>query len=323
MIASMIHKKKKRMLSGVKPTGRPHLGNYFGAMKQFVDMQDECNESFVFVADYHALNTVQNKEEMHANILNLIIDYLAIGLDPQKVVLYQQSRLSQHTELTWIFDTITTMSYLERAHAYKDARSKGIEINVGTFNYPILMASDILLYDADIVPVGKDQKQHIEFARDIATKFNRIYGNTFKLPEAKIIQELETVPGIDGRKMSKSYGNTIPLFATREEIEKKVKKIVTDSEGDIPKNVYAIHKLFKTEDELAPIYKAHKGRYGDLKKILIEDIDAFISPLRERRAEIAKDLGRVKEILNNGANRAHELAEAKMQLVREKLGLFL
>ncbi len=313
----------KRMLSGVKPSGRPHIGNYFGAMKQFVDMQNDFDESFIFIADYHALNSVQNKEQMHQNILDLTIDYLAIGLDPNKVILYQQSRLPQHTELAWIFDTITTMSYLQRAHAYKDAKSKGVEISVGTFNYPILMAADILLYDADVVPVGKDQKQHLEFARDIAEKFNKIYGQTFKLPEPKILQSVETVTGLDGQKMSKSYGNTIPLFAEREEIEKLVKKIITDSSGDIPENVYAIHKLFKSEAELAPIYQEHKGKYGELKRILAEDIEAFISPLRDRRAKIAKDIDTVKDILNNGANRAHELADTKMQLVREKLGVVL
>lgn len=315
--------KIKKMLSGVKPSGRPHLGNYFGAMKQFVDMQGEYDESFVFIADYHALNTVQDREEMRKNILELMIDHLAIGLDPQKVTLYQQSRIPQHTELCWIFDTITMMPYLERAHAYKNAKANGVDINVGTFNYPLLMAADILMYDADVVPVGRDQKQHIEFTRDIAEKFNKIYGETFKLPEPKILEEVETVPGTDGRKMSKSYGNTIQLFATRDEIEKAVMSIVTSSDGDKPENVYAIHKLFKSEEELTPIYEQHKGRFGDLKKILIEDIDAFISPMRERREEIAKDVDRVKEILNNGANIAHELAETKMQLVRDKLGVTL
>ena len=319
----MEQNKTNRMLSGVKPTGRPHLGNYFGAMRQFVDMQDAYDEVFIFIADYHALNTVQNREEMHENILNLIIDYLAIGLDPNKVTLYQQSRLPQHTELAWIFDTIVMMPYLERAHAYKDAKAKGIDINVGTFNYPILMAADILLYDANIVPVGKDQKQHLEFARDIAERFNRIYGDTFILPKAHILEEVETVPGIDGRKMSKSYGNTIPLFAETEEIEKRVKRIVTDSDGEKPEHVYAIHKLFKTEEELSPLYEQHKGRYGDLKKILAQDIEAFIAPIREKRARIAQDIDTVKDILNQGANRAHELAEAKMQLVREKLGVVL
>jgi tryptophanyl-tRNA synthetase len=281
---------------------------------------------------------------MRQNILDLIIDYLAIGVDSSKVVLYQQSRIPEHTELAWIFDTLVMMGYLKRSHAYKDAEAKGVDISVGTFNYPILMAADILLYDADVVPVGRDQKQHIEFARDIAEKFNKVYGETFKLPEAKILEGVETVPGIDGRKMSKSYGNTIPLFAERDEIERLVKKIVTDSgetaeeasnrslvsgkavirqSVSFAENVYAIHKLFKSEEELAPIYEMHKGRYGDLKKILIEDIDAFIAPMRERRAEIANDIDNVKETLDNGANIAHELAETKMQLVRDRLGVTL
>lgn len=313
----------KRMLSGVKPTGRPHLGNYFGAMKQFVDLQDAYDDVFIFIADYHALNSIQDAATMREHIMDLALDYLAIGLDPAKVTLYQQSRLPQHTELCWIFDAITMMPYLERAHAYKDAQARGVEINVGTFNYPMLMAADILLYDADVVPVGKDQKQHIEFARDTAEKFNRLFGETFKLPEAHILSDVETVPGTDGQKMSKSYGNTIPLFATREEIERAVMSIVTDSTGDRPGNVYAIHKLFKSEEELASIYDEHKGRYGDLKKLLIEDIDAFVAPLRERRATIAADTSTVIEILNNGANRAHELASTKMALVRDRLGVTL
>ncbi len=314
---------KKRMLSGVKPSGRPHIGNYFGAMRQFVNLQSQYDEAFIFIADYHALNTLQDRGEMKQNILDLIIDYLAIGLDPKKVVLYQQSRIPAHTELAWIFDTIVQMGYLKRAHAYKDAEAKGVDISVGTFNYPILMAADILLYDATAVPVGKDQKQHLEFARDIAEKFNKIYGETFTLPEPIIVESVETVPGLDGKKMSKSYGNTIPLFASREEIEKLVKKIVTDSSGERPEHVYALHKLFKSEEELAPIYEEYKGKYGELKRILAEDIDAFIAPMRERRAEIAKDIESVKEILDNGANIAHELADTKIQLVRDRLGVLL
>jgi len=185
----------KRLLSGVKPTGRPHIGNYFGAMKQFVDLQHEY-ESFVMIADYHALNTIQNAEEMKENILGVAMDYLAIGLDPEKVTIFKQSDVQAHTELAWIFDTITTMPYLMRAHAFKDAEAKNKEISVGTFNYPMLMATDILLYDPDIVPVGLDQKQHVEITRDTAEKFNRIYGEIFKLPEAKILAGMQTVPGL-------------------------------------------------------------------------------------------------------------------------------
>ncbi|KKR26313.1 MAG: Tryptophan-tRNA ligase, partial [Microgenomates group bacterium GW2011_GWC1_39_7] len=206
---------RKILLSGVKPTGRPHIGNYFGAMKQFVDLQNSYYCLFM-IADYHALNFIQNREEMHDNIFDLTLDYLAIGLDPKTSIIFRQSDVSAHTELAWIFDTITTMPYLMRAHAFKDAEAKDKEISVGTFNYPMLMAADILLYDTDVVPVGQDQKQHVEYARDTAQKFNRIFGETFKLPEPLILERVSTVLGTDGRKMSKSYGNTIPLFATDE-----------------------------------------------------------------------------------------------------------
>ena len=288
---------KKVLLSGVKPTGRPHIGNYFGAMRQFVELQNKGDfDCHLFVADYHALNLIQNAEEMRQYTLDLVMDYLAIGLDPKKSVLFKQSDVSAHTELSWIFDTIVTMPYLMRAHAYKDAEAKEKEINVGTFNYPVLMAADILLYNTDVVPVGQDQKQHVEYARDIAEKFNHIFkSETFKLPGPLILKEVAIVPGVDGRKMSKSYNNTIELFATREEITKAVMAIVTDSgfqtvkkpiDGElfgpankalssmgVPANVYAIHKLFKTEAELKPLYEANKSKYKVLKEALIEDID--------------------------------------------------
>src|SRR3989338_1816253 len=238
---------KKTLLSGVKPTGRPHIGNYFGAMKQFVDMQEDYQCMF-FIADYHGLNFIQDGSMMKQHIIDLALDYLALGLDPQKSIIYKQSDIPEHTELAWIFDTITTMSYLMRAHAYKDAEANGKEISVGTFNYPMLMAADILMYDADIVPVGQDQKQHVEYARDTAEKFNRIFkSEVFKLPKPLIEESVAVVPGTDGRKMSKSYGNTIPLFASRDELAKAVMSIVTDSGGDRPENVYAIHRLIKPE----------------------------------------------------------------------------
>lgn len=314
---------KKTLLSGVKPTGRPHIGNYFGAMKQFVDMQDEHNAIYM-IADYHALNFIQNKKELETGILDLALDYLALGLDPQKSTIFKQSDVSEHTELGWIFDTITTMPYLERAHAYKDAEAKNKEISVGTFNYPMLMAADILLYDTDIVPVGQDQKQHVEYARDTAQKFNHVFsGEFFKLPDAKILEDVAVVPGIDGRKMSKSYGNTIPLFATDEEIEKLVMSIVTDSSGDRPENVYAIHKLFKSEEELAPLYEEQKGKYKVLKDALISDIKAFITPLREKRARLADDTDYVLDVLKDGGKRAKQKAEKKMEMIREAIGVKL
>lgn len=314
---------KKVLLSGVKPTGRPHIGNYFGAMKQFVDLQNSDQyDCRLFIADYHALNLIQDRETMKQYIIDLALDYLAIGLDPDKSILFKQSDVSAHTELAWIFDTIVTMPYLMRAHAYKDAEAKDKEINVGTFNYPVLMAADILLYDADVVPVGQDQKQHVEYARDIALKFNHIFKNeTFKLPEDLIMKDVAIVPGIDGRKMSKSYNNTIPLFATREEIQKAVMGIVTDSGGDVPTNVYNIHKLFKTEAELKPLYDANKGKYKALKEALIEDIDAFIKPMRERRAELAHDEKTVMKILEQGAEQAKKIADKKLKAVKQAIGV--
>ena len=337
---------KKILLSGVKPTGRPHIGNYFGAMKQFVDMQEDYNCMF-FLADYHALNFIQDGKELSQSIIDLATDYLAIGLDPQKSVIYKQSDIPEHTELAWIFDTITTCAYLERSHAYKDAQAKGKEVSVGTFNYPMLMAADILMYDADVVPVGQDQKQHVEYARDTAEKFNRIFkSEVFKLPEAKILEEVAIVPGIDGRKMSKSYGNTIPLFATREEITKAVMSIVTDSfiknisDGKAvidqevvykinderqhrPQNLYAIHRLFKNEKELNSFYDNKLGNYKEIKESLIEDVDAFIKPLRDKREHLASDTDFVLDTLKEGGKRAKQKAEHKMSAVREAIGVKL
>jgi len=314
---------KKIQLSGVKPTGRPHIGNYFGAMKQFVDLQNSGDyDCFLFIANYHGLNLIQDKEEMRRLTLDLAIDYLAIGLDPAKSVLFKQSDVSAHTELAWIFDTIVTMPYLMRAHAFKDAEAKNKEINVGTFNYPVLMAADILLYDTDVVPVGQDQKQHIEYARDIAEKFNFIFKeNLFKLPEPLILDNVATVPGVDGRKMSKSYNNTIPLFASREEIIKAVMGIVTDSNSAVPENVYAIHKLIKPESELKNLYEKNTGKYKALKDALIEDLDAYIKPMRDRRDEFAKDDKAVIKILNDGAIKAGMRAAAKLTAVKKAIGV--
>lgn len=320
---------KKILLSGVKPTGRPHIGNYFGAMKQFVDMQNDYTCMYM-IADYHALNFIQDKKEMSQGIIDLALDYLALGLDPQKSVIFKQSDISEHTELAWIFDTITTMPYLERAHAFKDAEAKGKEISVGTFNYPMLMASDILIYDADVVPVGQDQKQHVEYARDTAEKFNRIYGDTFKLPEAKILEGVATVPGIDGQKMSKSYGNTIGLFATLEEITKAVMSIPTDSKGieesknPDEDNVFKLHKLFAKAEELFQIRERYeKGGMGhkESKEILIKNIEKFIAPLREKREHFTHDIDYVLDILKEGGKIAKQKAEKKMDLVREVIGV--
>ena len=312
---------KKILLSGVKPTGRPHIGNYFGAMKQFADLQNDY-ECYFMIADYHALNHIQNANDMKENIFGVALDYLAIGLDPEKVTIFKQSDVSAHTELAWMFDSITTMPYLMRAHAFKDAEAKNKEISVGTFNYPMLMAADILLYDTDVVPVGQDQKQHIEITRDTAEKFNHTFGtDVFKLPNPLIVEGVATVPGIDGQKMSKSYNNTIPLFASDEEIEKQVMAIVTDSSGERPANVYAIHKLFRTEAELATLYEEKKGKYKDLKEALIEDIKAFIAPLRARREALAADMITVERILVDGAARANIRASAKLADAKRAIGV--
>ena len=313
---------KKRFLSGVKPTGHPHLGNYFGAMKQFVDLLKAGQyEPMVFVADYHALNFIQDGAQMRGFIYDLVKDYVAIGLDPTDVLLYKQSDILEHTELAWILETLVTVPYLMRAHAYKDAEAKGKEVTAGTFNYPMLMAADILLYDPDVVPVGQDQKQHVEYARDAAQKFNATFGDTFKLPTEMILPHVALVPGVDGRKMSKSYGNTIPLFGSKDEIAKAVMSIVTDSSGERPENVYAIHKLYRSDSELTPLYSTHHGKYKVLKEMLIEDIDTAVAPMREKRASITDD--DVRRILKDGGERARALASAKMADVRQKIGVAL
>ena len=320
---------KKILLSGVQPTGRVHIGNYFGAMKQFVDLQDTY-DCYIFIADYHAMTTVQDKERLNKGIIDVALDYLAIGLDPKKVILFKQSDVPQVTELAWMFNCITTVPYLMRAHAFKDREAKNEEVNVGLFDYPILMASDILMQDSDIVPVGQDQKQHIEYSRDIAQKFNNVYGETFKIPEPFILSNVETVPGTDGRKMSKSYGNVIPLFATDEEIKKAVMSIPTDSKGVAESknpdesNLYAIHKLFLNEDGRKAVReKYEKGGMGykEAKEMLIKDITDFIRPIREKREMLAKDMDTVFDILKEGGKRASMRAEKKMADVRKKVGV--
>lgn len=322
---------EKTVVSGVKPTGIPHLGNYFGAMRQFVELQEKYQNGYFFVADYHGLNSVQDGAKMSELIIELVSTYLAIGIDPEKMVIFKQSDVPAHTELCWIFNTITTMPYLMRAHAFKDAEAKNREISVGTFVYPLLMAADILLYDADVVPVGQDQKQHIEYARDTAQKFNNTYNTEiFKLPEPHILDSVATVPGIDGQKMSKSYGNTISLFATREELEKRVMEIVTNStpKGSPldPDNdtLFAIYTLVATPEDIEKLrarYLEGSIGYKEAKEMLIEALDAFIKPMREKKAEISKD--RVADILALGATKARAVSEEKMRAVRRAIGVSL
>ena len=327
----MSQTKKQILLSGIQATGKPHIGNYFGAMKQFVDLQDSY-QSHIFIADLHALNTVQNKDQLRQNIIDIALDYLAIGLDPKKTLIYKQSDIPEHAELAWIFETITTMPYLMRAHAYKDAEEKGKEISVGTFNYPMLMAADILLYDADVVPVGQDQKQHLEITRDTARKFNGVFGQTFKEPKELILENVSVVPGIDGRKMSKSYSNTIPLFADNETIKKAVMSIPTDSKGidekkDIHKDtVFALHKLFTSGSEYENIRDKYINGgigYKESKEVLIKNITQFIEPLREKRDKLKHETNTVLDILKEGGLKARALAATKMDTVREKIGVKL
>lgn len=319
---------KKTLLSGVKPTGIVHLGNYFGAMNQLVKLQDEY-DSYVFIANYHALINITDAELLKKFSLDIAIDYLAIGIDPKKTALFFQSDVPQVTELAWIFNTITTVPYLMRAHAYKDAEAKNKEVTVGLFDYPILMAADILLYGAHCVPVGFDQKQHIEIARDIAQKFNRVFGETFIIPESYILDAVKTVPGTDGRKMSKSYGNIIGLFASDDEIKKAVMSIPTDSKGvDDPKDpqsckVFALHELLGGEDLVAlrERYRAGGIGYKESKEILVEKLVKLIAPLRERRREIQNDLPYVLRVLAEGKEVARAKAEKTMGTVRTRVGI--
>src|SRR3989338_8663833 len=309
---------KKRLLTGVQPSGALHIGNYLGALKPFVSIYGEY-ESMLMVADYHSLTTLKDSGQVRENIMSAVRDYVAIGVDPKRVIIFQQSAIQAHTELAWILECQVTVPFLMQAHAYKDKVAKGLEANAGLFCYPMLMAADILLYDTDIVPVGADQRQHVEYAREAAAKFNAAYGDCFKLPQEKILEAVAVVPGTDGKKMSKSYGNTIPLFGTKDEIQKAVMSIVPDSTGERPENVYNIHRLFKSEEALSALYTENKGKYKALKDALAEDIEAVVGPMREKRASLTDS--DVKAILKDGAERARAQAEKKMVDVRQKVGV--
>jgi tryptophanyl-tRNA synthetase len=307
-----------KVFSGIQPSGALHIGNYFGALRQWAEMS--ASEDCVFcLVDYHALTSVRDPALLRTYTTEALKDLIAIGIDPTRSVLFKQSDVPEHTELAWIFDCLITVPFLMQAHAYKDKVAKGLEANAGLFTYPALMAADILLYDTDIVPVGKDQQQHVEYAREIASKFNAAYGETFKEPKEKILESVAIVPGTDGKKMSKSYGNTIPLFATKDEIAKAVMSIVTDSGADIPANVYNIHKLFKSDSELSDLYAANKGNYKASKEALIEDIEAIIAPMRELRASVSDS--DVVNILREGSERARAQASRKMTDVKRKIGV--
>lgn len=319
---------KKRMLSGLQVTGKSHIGNYFGAMKQFVDLQNEGNEVFVMVANLHSLTSVDEAKTLRENTIDMVKDYLAVGLDPNKVTIFLQSDVAAHTELYWIFNCLVSVPFMERAVAYKDKIANGIEPNVGLFTYPVLMASDILLYSPDIVPVGADQQQHVEYARDIAQKFNNAFGETFSLPFAVIQKETGIIPGIDGRKMSKSYKNHIPLFATDEEVKSICSKIVTDTAlpADVKdpskSNIYNIYKVFGTDTENKAFAKRFTDGglgYKEAKDILAEKIISYIKPMREKREKITDE--EVIKVMRDGAKKAQAVAHAKMDKVRVATGL--
>lgn len=313
-----------RLFTGLQPSGALHIGNYFAALKPMAELSKEYPDTMLMVADYHALTTVRNASELRTNILNTTKDFIAAGVDPEQAIIFKQSDVREHTELAWVFQCLVTVPFLQQAHAYKDKVAKGLEANAGLFAYPMLMAADILLYDTDVVPVGADQRQHVEYAREAAAKFNHAYGDVFKEPRERIIEAIATVPGTDGKKMSKSYGNTIPLFGTKDEIAKAVMSIVTDSGEEGAKNVRAIHELLASGSgarDLDGLYAANTNNYKGLKEALIEDIETLIAPMRQKRDSITD--AEAKKVLESGTIRARERAEAKMEKVRAAIGISL
>lgn len=317
-----------RVLSGIQPSGRLHIGNYFGALRQHLALQ-EANECLYFMASYHALTSLHNPDEMRQNTLDVALDYLTLGLDPSRTLLFRQQDVPEVTELTWIFSCVTPMGLLERAHSYKDKVARGLMPNVGLFSYPVLMAADILIYRSHLVPVGMDQKQHIEITRDIATKFNNQFGDIFPLPDGYILEETAVVPGVDGRKMSKSYGNEIEIFDEGASLKRRVMSIVTDSTPvEEPKDPetstpFLLLKLVASPEETAywaERYRAGGMGYGEVKKRLLELLDEFFGPLRERRRQLAKDTAYVEDVLRESGRKARLLAHETMELVREATG---
>jgi len=324
-----------RILSGIQPSGILHIGNYFGMMRPAIALQVE-GEAFYFIADYHALTSLKDPVALRENTRRVAIDFLACGLDPEKAALFLQSDIPQVTELAWILSTVTPMGLLERCHSYKDKIARGVAPSAGLFTYPVLMAADILIYDSDVVPVGKDQKQHLEVTRDIAIKINETFGQNdasgqiFKLPEARIHAATETVPGTDGQKMSKSYGNTIDLFGDEKETRKRVMNIVTDSspveaaKDPDRSTIFQLYSLFATKEEAGVMGEAFRRGgtgYGDFKKQLFAKLWDYFEPMRKRRKEIFADPSYVDGVLEKGARRANEIADRVMARVRKAVGL--
>jgi len=318
-----------RILSGIQPSGRLHIGNYFGAMRQHLQLQAE-NEAFYFIADYHALTGLVGPDELAGYTLDVAIDYLALGLEPEKTVFWRQSDLPEVTELCWILSCVTPMGLLQRCVSYKDKVAQGLSPNHGLFAYPVLQAADILIFKSDLVPVGADQKQHIEVTRDIAGRFNNTYGQVFTIPKEHILEEVAVVPGIDGRKMSKSYDNTIEIFEPEKAVRKKIMSIVTDSTPvEQPKdpekcNVFALLKLVAGPDELAEWESKYRNgglAYGAAKKRLAELLIEYFKPYREKRTQLEEDLAHVNKVLADGAERARAVARETLAQAREAVGL--
>src|SRR5476651_948363 len=319
-----------RILSGIQPSGALHLGNYFGMMRPAIELQEK-GETFYFIADYHSMTSLFDANERRKNTLDVALDFLACGLDPNKSVFFKQSDVPEVTELSWLLSTVTPMSLLEKGHSFKDKSAKGIPVNHGLFAYPVLMAADILIYDSNIVPVGRDQKQHVEMTRDIAIKFNEQYGQTFVIPEPQIRDEVALVPGTDGQKMSKSYGNTIEIFGDEKSLKKKIMGITMDSrqpaepKPDAEKNLaIQLLKLVAQENvgkEFEDKLRTGGLGYGDLKKTLFENYWNYFADARKKRAELAANLEYVNGVLAEGATKARTLAQRVLQRARKNCGL--
>jgi len=319
-----------RILSGIQPSGSLHLGNYFGMMRPAIELQEQ-GEAYYFIADYHSMTSLFDAEERRRNTLDVALDFLACGLDPKKTVFFRQSDVPEVTELTWLLMTLTPMGLLERCHSFKDKTARGIPVNAGLFTYPVLMAADILIYDSNVVPVGQDQKQHVEVTRDIAIKFNEQYGKTFVIPEPRIRAATAKVPGVDGAKMSKSYGNTIEIFGAEKPLRKRIMSIVMDSrtpdepKPDADQNLaIQLLRLVAPEDvarEYEERLRAGGLGYGDLKKKLFECYWEFFAEPRQRRQELEQNLDYVHEVLRDGAERARAVATRVLSRARRACGL--
>ena len=318
-----------RVLSGIQPTGRPHWGNFFGAIRQYIDLQQH-HEGFYFIADLHALTTIRDAPTLRQNTLDAALDLLALGLDPARATLFVQSHVPEISELTWLLTTGTPMGLLERCHAYKDKKEKGLAADAGLFNYPVLMAADILAYDSQIVPVGQDQVQHIEVARDLAGSFNHLFGETFVMPKAKTLDVGAKVPGTDGEKMSKSYNNTLPLFGDVKKIRKQIMRITTDSRPmEEPKDpnedhLFQLYQLFANEDDvasMAAMYRRGGFGYGEVKKAVAEASESYFAEAREKRVELEANLDHVHGVLREGAEKARSVAAAVLSRAQHACGL--